>query len=209
MTDTPTTDRGGRPVVVAEFVSLDGYIVAPDEDMSWVADGFDPQMQEDIAEDFDRTYGTFVFGRVTYEIFAAYWPHAVAYEDGDPLAPAEGREDPRIIRALDDLPKVVFSTTLTDPKWEGTTVVAGGVQEEIRRLRALDGGAVLVQGSASIVQELARGDLIDTYRLFVHPVTLGAGTPLHGPGAARHDFDLTQLTRYPNGVLATVYERRR
>ena len=209
MTDTPTTDRGGRRVVVAEFVSLDGYIVAADEDMSWVADGFDPQMQEDIADDMGGAYGTFVFGRVTYDIFAAYWPHAVAYEDGDALAPAEGREDLRIIRALNDLPKVVFSTTLTDPEWEGTTVVAGGVQDEIRRLRALDGGAVLVQGSASIVQELARGDLIDTYRLFVHPVTLGAGTPLHGPGAARHDFDLTRLTRYPNGVIATVYERRR
>ena len=210
MTDTPTTPTRARRVVVVEFISLDGYIVAEDEDMSWVADGFDPQMQEDIAVAVDRDYDVFVFGRVTYDIFAAYWPHALAYEEDDAVAPAEGKEDPRIIRALNDRPKVVFSTTLTEPKWEGTTVVAGDVQAEIRRLTSADGGGTIaVQGSASIARELARGDLVDEYRLYVHPVTLGGGTLLHAPGADRHDFELTRLTRYGNGVVATVYERQR
>jgi dihydrofolate reductase len=203
------TDQGrGRRVVVSEFVTLDGYMVGPDEDVSWVAVGFDPQMQEDIAEDLGGAYDLFVFGRVTYDIFAAYWPHAVPYDEGDELKPAEGKEDPRIIRALNDRPKVVFSTTLTDPKWDNTRVVAGGVEDEVRRLKREPGRAMSVQGSASVVQALARADLVDEYRLFVHPVLLGNGKPLFLAGHERQDVELTRLTRYANGVLATTYERR-
>ncbi|HMG45504.1 MAG TPA: dihydrofolate reductase family protein [Acidimicrobiales bacterium] len=197
---------GTRRVIVTEFVTLDGYMVGPDEDMNWVAVGFDPQMQEDIAEDVG-SYDMFAFGRVTYEIFAAYWPFAEPYEAGDELKPAEGREDPRIIRALDDRPRVVFSTTLTDPKWAGTRVVTEGVEDEIRRLKAEPGTAISVQGSASIVQALARADLVDEYRLYVHPVLLGDGKPLWVAGHDRQDLTLTGLTRYDNGVLLTTYQR--
>lgn len=137
--------------------------------MSWVAAGFDSQMQEDIAEEIATRAEVFVFGRVTYDIFAAYRPHAEPYAPGDELKPAEGEEDPRIIRALNVRPKVVFSTTLAEPGWAGTRVVAGGVEDEVRRLAAEPGGALLVQGSASIVQALARADLVDGYHLYVHP----------------------------------------
>lgn len=208
--DAPSTAGTERPrrVVVSEFVTLDGYIVGPDEDVSWVAAGFDRQMQEDIAEDVSSRAEVFVFGRVTYDIFAAYWPHAEPYRPGDELKPAEGREDPRIIRALNDRPKVVFSTTMGEPAWAGTRVVAGGVEDEVRRLVSEPGGAVLVQGSASIVQALARADLVDEYHLYVHPVLLGAGTPLFPAGHRRRDLDLTALTGYPNGVISTTYERK-
>jgi dihydrofolate reductase len=202
------TETGRRRVVVTEFVTLDGFIVGPDEDMSWVAVGFDPQMQEDLAEDFGRTFELFVLGRVTYDIFAAYWPHAVPYDEGDALKPAEGKEDPRIIRALNERPKLVFSTTLEEPKWDNTRVVAGGVEDEIRRLKQQPGGPMAIQGSASIVQALARADLIDEYRLYLHPVLLGDGTRLFPAGQDRQRFELTKLTPYANGVIATTYTRK-
>jgi dihydrofolate reductase len=204
---TGATETAGRRIVVTEFVTLDGYMVGPDEDMSWVAAGFDQQMQEDIATDMDNTYDMFVFGRVTYDIFAAYWPHALPYDEGDELKPAEGREDGRIIRALNDRPKVLFSTTVTEPKWANTRVVAGGLEDEVRRLKREPGKAMLVQGSASIVHALGRADLVDEYRLYVHPVLLGEGKALFPPGQARRDLTLTGLTRYANGVLATTYKR--
>jgi dihydrofolate reductase len=205
MTDT-TVDKGRR-VVVAEFISLDGFIVGPDEDMSWVIEGFDPRMQEDIAQDIG-SYDLFVFGRVTFEIFAAYWPHAVAYDVGDRLDPAGGKEDPRIIRALNEGAKLVFSTTLGEPAWPGTRVVGAGGGDEVSRLRSEPGAAMLVQGSASVVQALARADLVDEYRLFLHPVLLGAGTPLFGGGHGRQDLDLARTVQYANGVIATTYQRR-
>ena len=211
MSDTTTaqrSERTGRRVVVAAFLTLDGYMVGPDEDISWVADGFDPQMQEDIAADMDRLYDVFVFGRVTFDIFAGYWPHAVPYDKGDALQPSEGKEDPRIIRALNDRPKVVFSTTLGEPDWAGTRVVSGGLEDEIRRLKAEPGRAVGVQGSASVVQALAAADLVDEYRLYLHPVLLGAGKPLFAAGHDRQDLEQTALTRYDNGVIAVTYQRK-
>jgi dihydrofolate reductase len=211
MTDTTTAgtrDTRERRVVVAEFVTLDGYMIGPDEDISWVIDGFDPQMQEDVAVDLSTTFDLFVFGRVTYEIFAPYWPHAVPYDEGDALNPSEGKEDPRIIRALNDSPKLVFSTTLDEPEWANTRVVAGGLEDEIRRLKKEPGKAIGIQGSASIVHALARADLVDEYHLYQHPVLLGDGKLLFPAGHGRQNLDLTRLTRYDNGVVALTYERK-
>ncbi len=209
---TETTGGGtrrteGRRVIVAEFVTLDGYMVGPDEDVSWVAVGFDPQMQEDLAVDMSGTFDLFVFGRVTYEIFADYWPTAVPYDDGDALQPAEGKEDARIIRALNDRPKLVFSTTMGEAGWAGTRVVAGDLEDEVRRLKKEPGRAICIQGSASVVHALARADLVDEYHLYQHPVLLGNGKPLFPAGHDRQDLELTGLTRYDNGVIATTYER--
>jgi dihydrofolate reductase len=200
--------NGRRRVVASTFVTLDGYMVGPDEDISWVIDGFDAEMQEDIADAMSREADGFVFGRVTYEIFAAYWPNAVPYDEGDEVNPAEGKEDPRIIRALNESPKLVASRTLAGSDWHGTRVVRDGLEDEIRSLKRQPGKGISIQGSASIVQALGRADLIDEYRLFVHPVMLGAGTPLFAGGAGRQDFELADLKRYANGVVAMTYTRK-
>lgn len=202
------TAGSGRPVVATTFVTLDGYMVGPDEDMSWVITGFDPELQADIAENMSAKTDTFVFGRVTYEIFAAYWPNAIPYEKGDALQPAAGKEDPRIIGALNESPKIVFSKTLAPPKWGNTHVVRDGLETEIRRLKTLPGKAISIQGSASIVQALARADLIDEYLLYVHPVLLGSGKPLFAVGVNRQDFERTELKPYANGVVSVRYRRK-
>ena len=203
------SDGDLRTVSVSSFVTLDGYMVGPDEDMSWAIEGFDPVMQADIAEYMGERCDQFVFGRMTYEIFAAYWPTALPYAAGDALNPAAGREDPRIIRALNELPKLVISTTLPTPSWKNTRVVREGLEHEIRALKQRPGKAINVQGSARVVQALARADLIDEYRLYLHPVLLGQGKPLFAPGASRHDFQLAESKAYANGVLALLYRRKR
>jgi dihydrofolate reductase len=204
---SPTEDRG-RTVVASTFVTLDGYMVGPDEDISWVAERFDPEMQNDIAEDMSRGFDLFVFRRVTYDIFKAYWPTAVPYDEGDALKPAEGKEDPRIIRALNDLPKLVFSSTLGGSDWSNTRIVDDGLEDEIRRLKKEPGKAIGIQGSASIVQALARADLIDEYRLYVHPVLLGDGKPLFATRTDRQDFALAEIKAYANGVVAMTCTRK-
>jgi dihydrofolate reductase len=200
------TDK--RRIVASTFVTLDGYMVGPDEDISWVIERFDPEMQDDVAKEMSAETDVFVFGRVTYEIFAAYWPSAVPYAEGDELNPAAGKEDPRIIRALNDFPKLVFSRTLKDPDWSGTRVVGEGLEDEIEKLKAESGKAIGVQGSASIVQALARADLIDEYHLYVHPVLLGEGKPLFASGAGRQDFERVHVKPYANGVVALHYARK-
>jgi dihydrofolate reductase len=203
---------GGSPrrrVVASTFLTLDGYMVGPDEDMSWVIADFDSQMQADIAEEMSEHSDVFVFGRVTYDIFAAYWPNAVAYAAGDELRPAEGKEDPRIIRALNESLKVVFSSSLDERGWANTRVVHGQPEDEIRRLVAQAGKAVNIQGSASIVQTLARADLIDEYLLYIHPVLLGDGKSLFAHCELnRQHFDLVRLKQYANGVVSVRYRRK-
>jgi dihydrofolate reductase len=194
-------------IVVSTFLTLDGYMVGPDEDVSWVIEHFDQEMAEDVALDMSRDSEAFLLGRVTYEIFAAYWPHAVPYDEGDALDPAGGKEDPRIIAALNDYPKYVFSTTLPEQAWQHTHLLRGGLEDEVRRLRAAPGRNVNVQGSASIVRALQQADLIDEYHLYVHPVLLGAGKPLFAD-SARQNLELTAHKRYANGVLSTHYARR-
>lgn len=206
MADEPAAD-GGRSVVASTFVTLDGYMVGPDEDISWVIEGFDREMANDVAEYMSRESDLFVLGRVTYEIFAAYWPHAVPYDEGEELRPSEGREDPRIVRALNEFPKLVFSRTLQSSEWNNTRIVGDGLEDEIRRLKTEPGNAVNIQGSASIVQELARADLIDEYHLYVHPVLLGAGKPLFATGINRQNLELTRVKPYANGVVAMTYKR--
>jgi dihydrofolate reductase len=194
-------------ITVSTFLTLDGIMVGPDEDVSWVIEGFDREMAEDVALDMSRDSEAFLLGRVTYEIFAAYWPHAIPYDEADALAPAAGKEDPRIIKALNEYPKYVFSTTLPEQEWNNTRVLRGGLEDEVRRLKAQPGRAVNIQGSASIVQALTRADLIDEYHLYVHPVLLGAGKPLF-VDIARQNLELTAHKRYANGVLSTTYARR-
>jgi dihydrofolate reductase len=206
--ESSPTEEGGRRVVASTFVTLDGYMVGPDEDMSWAVAGFDPEMQADIAEEMGRRSDVFVFGRVTYEIFAAYWPSAVPYEEGDELNPAEGKEDPRIIGALNAFPKLVFSKTLKSSDWNNTRVIDDGLEDEIRRLREQPGKAVSIQGSASIVQALGRADLIDEYLLYLHPVLLGDGKRLFANGIDRQDFELARIKPYANGVVAMGYTRK-
>jgi uncharacterized protein YndB with AHSA1/START domain/dihydrofolate reductase len=197
-----------RPIVVSTFVTLDGYMVGPDEDVSWVIAGFDRRMQADIAEHMSQDCDSFVFGRVTYEIFAGYWPKAVPYEPGEELNPAGGREDPRIIRALNDCSKLVISTTLPQATWKNTRLIREGLEQALIAMKRESGKAISVQGSASVVQALARTNLVDEYRLYLHPVLLGAGKQLFAPGASRQDFARADVRAYDNGVTRFIYRRR-
>jgi dihydrofolate reductase len=197
-----------RKVVVSEFITLDGYIVGPDEDVSWVIDGFDSAMHNDIAQAMSESFDLYVFGRVTYDIFAPYWPHALPYEPGDERSVSAGKEDPRIIRALNETPKIVFSTTLEKAEWQNTRLLRGGIEDEIRRLKSEPGKSIQVQGSTTIVQALQRADLVDEYNLFVHPVVLGNGKRLFADGASRQNFELTAVKTYANGVISATYTRK-
>jgi dihydrofolate reductase len=87
-------------------------------------------------------------------------------------------------------------------------VVGEGLEDEIAKLKEQPGKAVSIQGSASIVQALARADLIDEYHLYLHPVLLGAGKPLFATGTGRQDFELAAVKPYANGVVATSYRRK-
>lgn len=186
-----------RKIILMASVSVDGYFEGLDRDISW------HKVDEELHQHFNdecRTLGAFLDGRITYELMAGYWPTA----DQDPNSTAVEVEFARIWR---DIPKIVYSRTLTDAG-PNTTVVHDVVPEEVAELKAQPGGDLAVSG-ANLAATFMRHGLIDEYRIYVHPVVLGQGKgrPLFESPDIRLNLKLTGTHAFGNGVVLLHYER--
>jgi dihydrofolate reductase len=182
-------------------VSADGVMQGlggPDEDRrggfergGWALPLFDDEGAAVVNQIFERA-GAFLFGRWTYELFAGYWG-AIA----DPANP--------VAAALNSKPKYLASTTLTDPQWAGTTLLAGDVPSAVRELKAQPGGELQVHGSGRLVRGLFENQLVDEIILLTYPVVIGQGTrlfPATGPDTA---LELVDFRATASGVTIQVY----
>src|SRR5262249_51564770 len=142
--------------------------------------------------------GGFLEGRVTYELMASVWPTAAR----DPASTPSMLEFAPIWL---DMPKLVFSRTLERVDWN-STIVREVVPEEMQRLKEQPGGDLLL-GGTNLAATFRRHDLIDEYRLYVHPVLLGSGRPLFGPEECSVKLQLIEQNAFSNGVLRLRYRR--
>jgi dihydrofolate reductase len=184
-----------RKIVLMMSVSLDGFIEGPNGEIDW------HMVDDELHGHFNEVLGTmgaFVNGRVTYELMAAFWPTA----DADPSSTGPMVEFARIWR---DMPKIVYSRTLEGAGWN-TTIVRDVVPEEVMDLKAQPGGH-LALGGADLAADFMRHDLIDEYRIYVHPVLIGAGKPLFGPSVRRVELRLAETRTFGNGVVLLHYRR--
>jgi dihydrofolate reductase len=184
-----------RKIVVSMSVSVDGYMEGPDRDIGWHL------VDEELHDHFNEWLagmGAFLEGRVTYELMAGFWPTA----DADPASTRPMVEFARIWR---DMPKIVYSRTLEHAD-SNTTIVRDVVVDEVLALKAEPGGD-LVLGGADLAATFRKHDLIDEYRIYVHPVLIGAGKPLFAPSDARTDLRLVDTRVFGNGVVLLHYER--
>ena len=191
-----------RRIVVSEFLTLDGVMQAPgdpNEDRSggfehggWQLAYFDDIFGSVMMDAFAAT-GGMLLGRRTYETFAAHWPKQ---PPDDPLA-----------GMMNGLEKYVVSTTLTEPlAWQNSTLIRTDVAGEVGRLREGSGKELQVIGSGELVQTLIRHDLVDAYRLMVHPLVLGTGKRLFREGTALTRLRLVDTKPTSTGVLILTYE---
>lgn len=184
-----------RDVICSMSVSLDGYIVGPDGSFDWSVP--DREVFE-LATDELRRVGVHLLGRRLYETMV-YWETV----DQNPEHDHSTRAFAEIWRAL---PKVVFSTTLSQVRGN-TRLASGGLAEEVGRLRAEPGEGDIAIGGATLAAEAAALGLIDEYRIRVYPVLVGGGTPFF-PRAERHvDLDLVESRAI--GSSKVVYLRYR
>jgi dihydrofolate reductase len=177
-------------------VSVDGYMEGPNHEIDWhmVDDELFRHMIGWLG-----SAGGFLEGRVTYELMAEFWPTA----DQDPAATPTIVEFAQIWR---DMPKVVYSRTLQRADWNAA-VVHDVVPAEVLALKAQP-GADLVLGGADLGAEFARHDLIDEYRLYVHPMVIGRGRQMLRPSDATVPLQLIETHTFGNGVVMLRYERR-
>jgi dihydrofolate reductase len=185
-----------RKIILMMSVSVDGFIEGPDREIDWhmVDDELHGHFNEQLS-----ARGAFLNGRVTHELMAGFWPTA----DSDPSSTGPMVEFARIWR---DTPKIVYSRTLERAGWN-TTIVRDVVPEEVMELKAQPGGDLSL-GGADLAAAFMRHDLIDEYRLYVHPVVIGRGKPLFQPTDAKIDLRLAESRRFGNGVVLLRYERR-
>ena len=176
-------------------VSLDGYIEGPNRELDWHL--VDDELHSHF-NDYLATMGAFLNGRVTYELMAGFWPTA----DTDPASTRPMVEFARIWR---DMPKIVYSRTLERAGWNAT-IVRDVAPEEVMALKAQPGGD-MVLGGADLAAEFMRHDLIDEYRIYIHPVVIGRGKPLFPPSDTRVDLRLAETRTFGNGVVLIRYER--
>jgi len=184
-----------RRLVVFNNVSLDGYFVDGKGDMSW-AHNTNPDAEWDaFGEENAKGGGILLFGRVTYELMAGYWP-----------TPLAAQNDPIVAEHMNTLPKVVFSRTLDQVSWSNTTLVKGDLAAEVRKMKHAPGQDMAVLGSGSIVSQLAQEGLVDEYQLVVSPVVLGAGRTLFDGLREKLALKLTKTRAFRNGNVLLCYE---
>ncbi len=167
------------------FISLDGVVEAPNE---WHFPYFNDEMGAAIGSTMEST-GAFLMGRKLYDEWSAYWPNQ---DDDVPFA-----------SFINNVPKFVVSSTLTDPTWNNTTVVRGDVAE-VQKVKDSVDGVIGVSGSATTVRWLLANGLLDELRLLVHPIAVGHGQRLF-EDTPTHKLKLVSEKTFSTGVLNLTY----
>ncbi len=182
-----------RKLIVFNQVSLDGYFVDGKGDMSW-AHKQDPEWL-DFVNGNAQGGGEALFGRQTYELMAGFWPTPTAMQ----LAPI-------VARAMNEMPKVVFSKSLKKAEWKNTRLVRDNPAAEVRTMKKEAGPDLVIMGSGSIVSQLAQERLIDEYQLIVNPIVLGKGRTLFEGVKNKQVLKLTKARMFKNGNVLLTYE---
>lgn len=180
-----------RKLIMFNMVTLDGFFAGPNGELDWhhVDEEFN-----DFAITQLKSADGLVFGRVTYEMMASYWPTEAADKD-----------DPTVAALMNSIPKVVASRTLAKADWNNSSVIGQNVAREISQLKEQPGKDMLLFGSADLASSLRQLGLIDEYRVVVNPVVLGRGKPLFKNVEDRFNLQLTNARPFRSGNVLLYY----
>jgi dihydrofolate reductase len=185
-----------RQLTVFNNVTLDGYIADAKSDMSWAHQSPTDAEWNAFVSGNAQGGGALLFGRVTYDLMASFWP-----------TPAAAAAMPAVAEGMNRMPKYVFSRTMTKPEWQNTTVLKGDIAAATRKLKSEPGPGIVILGSGSIVAQLTAAGLIDEYQLVVHPVVLGAGKTMFAGLKEKVRFKLGSSRTFKNGNVVLSYQR--
>ena len=185
-----------RRIVVSEYVTLDGVMEDPGGGEKSRAGGWSFQFWNEEAAKYKYdelfTSDALLLGRVTYQGFAKAWPSM--------------RDEQGFADRMNTLPKYVVSKTLQQLEWRNSRLIKGDIAEEVAKLKQQPGQDILVAGSRELVDKLTQHDLIDEYRLMVHPVVLGSGKRLFKEGAEKRVLKLVNTKRFSSGIVVLTYQ---
>jgi len=184
-----------RKLIAFNHVTLDGYFVGASGDFSWARAGNeDPEFSAFVAENASGE-GQLLFGRVTYELMASYWP-----------TPMADQHHPSVAAGMNRMAKVVFSRTLDKASWNNTKLVKSELVPEVRKMKEEPGPGMVIMGSGSIVAQLALEHVIDEYQMIVDPVALGKGRSMFEGIRETLTLKLAKTRTFKNGKVFLCYE---
>lgn len=188
-----------RKIIVLEFMTLDGVTQAPGgpgEDTSgnfkyggWTVPYFDDFAGKIMTKQMNKPF-SLLLGRITFEIFASYWPHHSPEWPG-----------------INEASKYVVSKTLSNSDWQNSVIINGDIVQKIKKLKTQKGPDLQVYGSSNLVQTLLKNDLVDELWLKIFPITLGTGKKLFEEGTIPAAFKLIESQVSPSGVIFANYKR--
>jgi dihydrofolate reductase len=184
-----------RKLVVFNHVSLDGYFVDENGQMSWARSSAEDVEWNAFVADNAKGESPFLFGRVTYDLMTSYWP-----------TPMAKQHMPSVAERMNKTPKYVFSRTLEKATWNNTTLVKGDLVSAVRKLKAEPGEGLVIFGSGTIVSQLAQENLIDEYQVVANPVILGKGRTMFDGIKEKLSLKLTKTRAFGNGNVFMCYQ---
>jgi dihydrofolate reductase len=152
-------------LIMWNLMTLDGFVEGPSRDISWHSDVWGEELEK-LSIEQGRSAGGLMFGRVTYELMANHWPNATG----------------EVADFMNELPKYVFSRTLTKSDWNNRQMFGADVPDTVARLKRESAKDIFLFGSANLAGDLIPRGLIDEFRIAVNPIILGGGTPLFKQG---------------------------
>jgi dihydrofolate reductase len=185
-----------RKVIVTEYMTLDGVFEDPGGSEGTTHGGWSFQFwgQEAMKYKFAELFASdaLLLGRVTYEGFAKAWPTM--------------KDEGGFADRMNSIPKYVVSTTLKELAWKNSHLIMGNIAEEVARLKQQEGQDILVAGSGELVRTLMQHDLIDEYRLMIHPVVLGGGKRLFSDVSDKTVLKLVDTKSFSSGIVILSYQ---
>lgn len=186
-----------RKIKLQMQLSLDGFVSGPHGEMDWMVWEWDDVLKK-YAGDLTNSVDTFLLGRSTGEGMAVYWPTVAGN-------PESKEEDKWMAEKLNNLPKVIFSRTVTHINWTNARV-ANDIVEEVKELKKEPGKDVMLYGGASIVSSFIQQNLVDEYHLFINPVIIGKGKPIFNDAKENMNLKLVNTIPSATGIVILHYE---
>ncbi len=183
-----------RQAFLFMMVTLDGFYAGPNGEIDWHNVG--EEFNEFAIKQLDEI-GTLLFGRVTFQLMASYWP-----------TPAAQENDPIVAGKMNSLPKIVFSRTLEKVEWTNSRVVKENIAQEVTRLKQQPGKDLAIFGSSDLSVALIEQGLIDEFRIMVNPVVLGYGKHLFEGLNHRLNLKLLKTRTFNSGNVLFYYQPR-
>jgi dihydrofolate reductase len=184
-----------RKLIVFNLITLDGYFAGVDGNIDW--HNVDQEFN-DFAVKQTAEFGTIIFGKTTYEMFADFWPKALKDPEMSP-------EDHQIAQIIQDVEKIVFSKSLDDVTWNNSKLLGAINPEDVKRWKQEEGKDMVIFGSGTIVQQMTNLGLVDEYRLLLNPIILGEGKPLFANVEMMHSLKLRDTRTFKNGNVLLTY----